>query len=68
MVDVADWHCPHSRLHLGICPSKGKILTYYEAMRILDRLKDGWSYPAKIVDQALRMTGDLRENTNGTED
>ena len=61
MVDVADRHCPHSRLHLGFYPSKGKILTYYEAMRILDRLKDGWSYPEKIVDEALKLTGDLDE-------
>jgi hypothetical protein len=43
-------------------------MTYYEAMRILDRLKDGWSYPAKIVDEALRMTGDLGENHYGHED
>lgn len=43
-------------------------MSHAEAMRILDRLKDGWSYPAKIVDEALRMTGDLGENTNGTED
>ena len=41
------------------CKDEGKAMTYYEAMRILDRLKDGWSYPAKIVDEALRMTGDL---------
>ena len=38
---------------------ESKAMTYYEAMRILDRLKDGWAYPAKIVDEALRMTGDL---------
>lgn len=44
---------------------KGDAMTYETAMRILDRLKDGWSYPAKIVDEALRMTGDLRENTDG---
>jgi len=49
-------------------PSKGERMTHQQAMRILDRLKDGWSYPAKIVDEALRMTGDLGENTNGTED
>lgn len=34
-------------------------MTYYEAMKILDRLKDGENYPAKIVDEALRLTGDL---------
>lgn len=36
-------------------------MSHKDAMRILDRLKDGWSYPAKIVDEALRMTGDLDE-------
>ena len=34
-------------------------MSWTEAMRILDRLKDGVIYPAKIVDEALRMTGDL---------
>lgn len=34
-------------------------MSHAEAMRILDRLKDGWSYPEKIVDEALRLTGDL---------
>lgn len=34
-------------------------MTHQQAMRILDRLKDGLSYPAKIVDEALRLTGDL---------
>lgn len=36
-------------------------MTYYEAMRILDKLKDGLSYPKKIIDEALMMTGDLDE-------
>lgn len=44
---------------------KGDAMTYETAMRILDRIREGWSYPAKIVDEALRMTGDLRENTDG---
>lgn len=34
-------------------------MNYEQAHRILDRLKEGWSYPAHIVDQALRLTGDL---------
>ena len=34
-------------------------MNYYQAMRILDRLKEGWDYPAYVIDQALRMTGDL---------
>jgi hypothetical protein len=39
-------------------------MNYETAIRILDRLKDGWSYPQKIVDEALRMTGDLDEQTH----
>lgn len=34
-------------------------MSYFQAMQILDRLKEGWDYPAHIIDQALRMTGDL---------
>lgn len=34
-------------------------MSHADAMRILDRIREGWSYPAKIVDQALRLTGDL---------
>jgi hypothetical protein len=36
-------------------------MTYFEAKTILDRLKEGWSYPAHIVNEALRLTGDLHE-------
>ena len=39
-------------------------MTYESAMKILDRLKEGWSYPEKIVNMALQITGDLGENTN----
>jgi hypothetical protein len=34
-------------------------MTHKQAMRILDRIKDGWDYPESIVTEALRMTGDL---------
>ena len=34
-------------------------MSHKQAMRILDRIKDGWGYPASIVNQALIMTGDL---------
>lgn len=41
------------------CKDEGNEMNYYQAMRILDRLKEGWDYPAYVIDQALRMTGDL---------
>ena len=34
-------------------------MTHKEAMRILDKVKDGVSYPEKIINMALEMTGDL---------
>jgi hypothetical protein len=40
---------------------KEKTLSYKEAMRILDKVKDGVPYPIKIIRIALQMTGDLSE-------
>ena len=34
-------------------------MTHKEAMRILDKVKDGVPYPEKIILMALEMTGDL---------
>lgn len=34
-------------------------MTLQQAMRILDRIKDGFEYPASIINQALMLTGDL---------
>jgi len=34
-------------------------MTHLEAMRILDKVKDGVPYPEKIILMALEMTGDL---------
>lgn len=34
-------------------------MNHQQAMRILDRVRDGWDYPASIINQALMMTGDL---------
>jgi hypothetical protein len=36
-------------------------MTYKEAMRILDKVKDGVPYPVKIIRMALELTGDLVE-------
>ena len=35
-------------------------MTYTEAMRILDKVKDGVPYPEKIIKMALELTGDLQ--------
>lgn len=40
-------------------------MTHQEANRILDRLKDGTPYPAKIVDFALFLTGDKTLDEEG---
>lgn len=34
-------------------------MNYYQAKRILDRIKDGWNYPESVITEALRMCGDL---------
>lgn len=34
-------------------------MTYTQAKRILDRVKEGWDYPVSVINQALEMTGDL---------
>jgi hypothetical protein len=37
-------------------------MTYADAMRILDKVKDGVPYPEKIILMALELTGDLEQN------
>jgi hypothetical protein len=34
-------------------------MTHAEAMRILDKVKDGVPYPEKIITMALELTGDI---------
>ena len=36
-------------------------MSYIEAMRILDRVREGHAYPSHVVDKALQLTGDLDE-------
>ena len=35
-------------------------MTYADAMRILDKVKDGVPYPEKIILMALELTGDFQ--------
>lgn len=34
-------------------------MTHSDAMRLLDKVKDGVPYPEKIIKMALELTGDL---------
>ena len=36
-------------------------MTYKQAMKILDRVREGQPFPDHIVDRALKLTGDLDE-------
>jgi hypothetical protein len=36
-------------------------MSHCQAMKILDKVREGVPYPPHIVDQALRLTGDLDE-------
>jgi hypothetical protein len=34
-------------------------MNYFEAMRLLDRVKEGIPYPLHLINTALELTGDL---------
>ena len=34
-------------------------MTYFQAMRILDEVKEGIKHPEHIITKALRLTGDI---------
>ena len=36
-------------------------MNYFEAMRLLDRVKEGVPYPVRLITEALILTGDLDE-------
>ncbi len=36
-------------------------MNYFEAMRLLDRVKEGVPFPIHLINQALELTGDLEE-------
>ena len=42
--------------------SERKTMNYYEAMRLLDRVKDGQNIPTHLIRQALILTGDIDED------
>ena len=34
-------------------------MSHYQAMQILDKVREGVPYPLHIIEEALRLTGDL---------
>jgi hypothetical protein len=36
-------------------------MSHYEAMKLLDRVKEGVPYPVRLINQALELTGDLEQ-------
>lgn len=36
-------------------------MSNYEANQLLDRLKEGISYPIHLINKALELTGDLQQ-------
>ena len=36
-------------------------MNYFEAMKILDKVKEGVPYPLRLINEALILTGDLDE-------
>ena len=39
-------------------------MTHKEAMKILDKVRDGVPYPIKIILMALELTGDLQQKND----
>ena len=36
-------------------------MNYYQAMRLLDKVKEGVPYPVRLINIALELTGDLEQ-------
>jgi hypothetical protein len=34
-------------------------MNYYQAMKLLDKVREGVSYPLHLINKALELTGDL---------
>ena len=34
-------------------------MSHYEAMKLLDKVREGASYPLHLINKALELTGDL---------
>mgnify|MGYP000005039638 CR=1 FL=1 len=40
---------------------KGMTMSHFDAMRLLDKVKEGVPYPVRLITEALILTGDLDE-------
>ncbi len=38
-------------------------MNYFQAMQILDQVRDGRAYPEHIITQALKLTGDIDDQS-----
>lgn len=38
-------------------------MNYFEAMKILDQVREGQPYPEHIITQALKLTGDIDDKS-----
>jgi len=36
-------------------------MNYFEAMKLLDKVRDGVPYPIHLINKALELTGDLQQ-------
>ena len=36
-------------------------MSHYDAMRLLDKVKEGVPYPVRLINIALELTGDLEQ-------
>ena len=56
--------CDSVRLCFAQTFTKGKLrkhMSHFEAMKLLDKVKEGVPYPLYLINQALELTGDLFE-------
>jgi hypothetical protein len=38
-----------------------EVMTHEQAMKILDRVREGQQYPEHVITMALKLTGDLED-------
>lgn len=36
-------------------------MSHYEAMKLLDKVREGVSFPLNLINKALELTGDLQQ-------
>jgi len=41
---------------------ESNCMNYFEAMKILDRVREGQNYPEHVITMALKLTGDIQDD------